>query len=111
MPGIASASIGRTVICASGNVAVSWATIPPERVSEPVSEAGLPRASDLERVGERRVLDRQAAGRPGHDRAGDDAHAVDRQGLGTGIAQLVEEVLDARPVDRAGHGDPDARTR
>ena len=55
----------------SGLVAASWAMIPPARVSDPVSVSGAPIAADLERVAERRVVDR----RPGRPAADDDARS------------------------------------
>ena len=61
----------------------------------------------LERIAERRVLDRDGARRARHDRPGHDPHAIDRVRLRAGVAQLVQEVLDGRAGDLAGDGDLD----
>ena len=109
MAGSSSRSIGVTVTSTSGWVAASWAMTPPERVSEPVSLSGAPIAIELERVAQARAVDRRLAGRPGDDDPGDDPDRTRRDRLGAGVAQLVDELLDARPVDRAADRDRHAR--
>ncbi len=94
--GSARRSTGTTVSWASGKVAPSWATIPPDRVSDPVRPVGLPMAV-ISNASPRLVFRTEsAAGPTGHDGALDDPHVVDRERLRAGVAQLVEEVLDAR---------------
>ena len=110
MAGSSSRSTGVTVTTTSGWVAASWAMTPPDRVSEPVSLSGAPIAVELER--RRRGATPSicaCARRAGHDDAGDDPDAADRDRLGAGVAQLVDQLLDARPVDRAADRDRHAR--
>ena len=74
---------------------------PPVRVSVPGEDLRAADRADLERVAERRILDRQRPGCARDDDAGDDAHAADRDRLGAGVPQLVEHLLDAVAADRA----------
>ena len=75
---------------------------PCQRAGRDLGAADRP---DLERVADRLVLDRERAGRPGDHRP-NDPDAGDRDGLGAGIAELVQEVLD--PVAPDGALDRDA---
>ena len=58
---------------------------------------------ELERVAQRGRAERHRPGRTERDDARHEPDVVDRHRLGTGVAQLVDEVLDARTVDRR-HG-------
>ena len=76
-----------------------------------VSLSGAPIASDRERVAERRLADSTAPGGPPTTTPGHDPDVIDRDRLGAGVAQLVDEVLDARAVDRAVDRDRSRRDR
>ena len=81
---------------------------PPDRVSEPVSFSGAPIAMHLEGVAERHAIDLGLAGRAADDDPGHDPDAAGRDRLGSGVAQLVDELLDATAVDGATDRDRDA---
>ena len=66
-------STGVTVTTTSGWVAASWAMIPPDRVSEPVSLSGGADRLDLDGIRDRHGLDRHGARRARHDDARDEA--------------------------------------
>ena len=103
--GSSSRSTGVTVTTTSGWVAASWAMIPPDRVSEPVSLSGAPMASSSNASPSGTPSTVTAPGRAGHDHARHEPHAGDRDRLGAGVAQLVDQLLDAGPVDRAADRD------
>ena len=62
-----------------------------------------------ERIVESIALDRDLARSAGHHRTRDEADAVDRDRLGAGVAQLVDQVLDGGTIDRPVHGHRHAR--
>ena len=62
-----------------------------------------PDRDELERVAERRAADRGRAGRAGHDDPGTSRTPDSADRLRAGVAQLVDEVLDAR-TRRSGRG-------
>ena len=78
---------------------------PPDRVSEPVSLSGAPMASMSKPSPRATPVDPGRAGRAGHDVPGHDPDVADGDRLRAGVAQLVEELLDAGPVDRAADDD------
>src|SRR5689334_3809611 len=80
---------------------------PRERARELVGRAD---GHDRERVRERRRFDRHGARRTDGDDPGHDPDIVDRHRLGTRVAQLVDEILQATAVDRPVHQDRDTRT-
>ena len=82
---------------------------PPDRVSEPVSLSGAPIASRSNATPKGDPVDLRRAGRAGDDDTGHDPDRADGDRLGAGVAQLVDELLDALPVDRAADRDRDAR--
>ena len=100
-PAAPSDPVGSMSRVASGSVAASWATIPPARASDPVSDLLRPDRPDRERIAERRVIDGQRPRQPADHGAGHDPDVVDRDRLGAGVVQLVDEVLDVRGTDRA----------
>ena len=105
MAGSSSRSIGVTVTSTSGWVAASWAMTPPERVSEPVSLSGAPIASRSKRVAEGDAVDLRRARRPVTTTPVTTRTRADGDRLGARVAQLVDELLDALPVDRAADRD------
>src|SRR3954466_14103454 len=81
------------------------AAVPRER---PGQRLGAADGLDLERIGEWRVLDRQAAGRASDDGPRHDPDVLDGDGLGAGVVQLVDDVLRALTRDLAAYRDRDA---
>ena len=96
-----------TVTTTSGWVAASWAITPPDRVSEPVSLSGAPMAATSNPSLSGTPSIAAAPGRAGHDHAGHHPDRSDGDRLGPGVAQLVDELLDTRSVDRAVDRDRD----
>ena len=101
----------RRVITTSGYRAASCAIGPPARVREPARVCGWPTATSSIGSAERRVRRRRTAPPgPFGDDARHDPHVADRDRLGAGVAQLVEQQLEG--VARQGPGDrhPDPGT-
>ena len=108
--GSSSRSIGVTVMTTSGWVAASCAMTPPDRVSEPVSCSDAPMASSVN-VSARSAPSRLAApGGPTATTPGTSRTPPRRHRLGARVAELVDQVLEARAVDRAADRDRHAGT-
>ena len=106
---VMTVSIGWTSTVAPGFVAASWAIIPPTRVSEPTSVSGRPIARIVNGSRSSTPSTSSAPGTPLTDVRAIDPDVLDRDRLGAGVAQLVQELLDRRRVDRAADRDLDAR--
>src|SRR5215210_1602332 len=78
------------------------AAVPRQRAGQSLRTA---ESEDLERVGQRRVLDRQPAGWTRDDRPRDHTDVLDGNRLRARVVELVDDVLDALARDRAAHGD------
>ena len=117
VPGRAPASVagssrrvtGVTVRVTSGYVAATWATIPPIRVSDPVSVSAPPIADTVNGSSRRSPSTATSPGPPVTTEPATMTDAVDRDRLGAGVAQLVDQVLDRWTVDRPVDGHRYAR--
>jgi hypothetical protein len=84
----------------------------PSRAGQGAHQALRPaHGGHLEGIGEELVVHRQLSGFATDDRLGNDPDILDGNRLGSRVAELVEEVVEAPPIQGTGDDDPDSRAR